>query len=71
MAGKFDGATGTGFPSIDDDDAAFEVVEANTGSVVGTQNAMVRIRKNANDLTAGERDRFLDAFGDLNNQRNG
>ena len=68
VAGKFDGATGTGFPSTDDDDAAFEVVQASSGGAVGTQNAMVRIRKNANDLTVGERDRFLDAFGDLNDR---
>jgi tyrosinase len=29
---------------------------------------MVRVRKNANELTAGERDRFLAAFAQLNNQ---
>jgi tyrosinase len=38
------------------------------GTLVGSVDVMVRIRKNANNLTAGERDRFLSALATLNNQ---
>lgn len=71
VAGKFDGNTGTSFASVEEDDAAFEVVQSSSGAVVGNQNAMVRIRKNANELTDGERDRFLEAFGKLNDSGTG
>jgi len=69
IGGKFVGSMG--FPSLNDDDAAFEVVDSAAGSVVGTQNAMVRIRKNANVLTDAERDRFLEAFANLNDRGTG
>lgn len=36
--------------------------------LVGSVPVMVRVRKNANTLTAGERDRFVAAFAQLNNQ---
>jgi tyrosinase len=62
IAGKF------GHPSVEDKDAVIEVVEANTGAVLSTMSLMVRIRKNADALTTGERDRFLSAFAILNNQ---
>jgi tyrosinase len=39
-----------------------------TGTLVGSVRVMVRIRKNANTLTPGERDRFVAAFAQLNNQ---
>ena len=71
VAGSFDTAAGIGFPSTNEGDAAFEVVLASTGEVVGTQNAMVRIRKNANELSAGEIERFLDALGNLNDRGTG
>ena len=59
-AGKF------GKPSVSDGDVT---IEARAGtSVVGSVALMVRIRKNANKLTAGERDRFVSAFAQLNNQ---
>ena len=57
-----------GRPSQQDKDAVLETVEADTEVVLSTKALMVRIRKNANDLTAGERDRFLSAFAILNNQ---
>ena len=37
-------------------------------TVVGSIAVMVRVRKNANTLTTGERDRFVAAFAQLNNQ---
>jgi tyrosinase len=60
VAGKF------GHSSLEDEDAVIEVVKANSGEVVSTKVLMVRIRKNANNLTEEERDRFLEAFGELN-----
>ena len=44
-------------------------IEARNGAtLVGAVKLMVRIRKNANTLTPGERDRFVAAFAQLNNQ---
>lgn len=44
-------------------------IEARVGTaVVGSAPVMVRIRKNANLLTTAERDRFVSAFAQLNNQ---
>jgi tyrosinase len=60
IAGQF------GRPSTDDKDAVIEVVETNTGAVLATKALMVRIRKNANDLTEKERDRFVRALAILN-----
>lgn len=57
-----------GRPSEADKDAVIEAVVANNGAVLSTQALMVRIRKNANNLSAQERDRFLSAFAILNNQ---
>lgn len=37
-------------------------------TLVGSVRVMVRVRKNANTLTTGERDRFVAAFAQLNNQ---
>lgn len=60
IAGRF------GRPSINNDDVR---VDARVGtSLVGSVKLMVRIRKNANNLTAGERDRLVAAFAQLNNQ---
>ena len=55
-------------PSTRDADAAVEVTDAGTGQVLGTTPLMVRIRKNAATLTAGERDRFVAALARLNNR---
>jgi tyrosinase len=57
-----------GRPSVEDNDAVIEAVVANTDTTLSTQALMVRIRKNANSLTEEERDHFLEAFGELNNQ---
>jgi tyrosinase len=60
VAGRF------GRPSVNNEDVR---IEARTGTtLVGSVNVMVRIRKNANMLTPGERDRFVSAFAQLNNQ---
>ena len=55
-----------GFPSRNDGDVRIEATRGNT--VVGSVTVMVRVRKNANTLTAGERDRFVAALAQLNNQ---
>jgi len=60
IAGKF------GKPSVADKDAAIEVVDASTGNVLSVTPLMVRVRKNANRLTDGERQRFLSALALLN-----
>jgi tyrosinase len=63
VAGRF------GRPSVNDGDVT---IEARTGTtLVGSVKLMVRIRKNANNLTPGERDRFVAAFAQLNNQGTG
>ena len=59
IAGKFTR------PSIADKDAVIEVVDVNTGSVLSSTSLMIRIRKDANNLEAGERQRFLSALGSL------
>jgi tyrosinase len=60
VAGKF------GRPSVNNGDVT---IEARTGTtLIGSVQVMVRIRKNANTLTPGERDRFVSAFAQLNNQ---
>src|SRR6185436_4610722 len=62
-AGRF------GFPSRSDRDVTIEARRGNT--VVGSVQVMVRVRKNANTLTNGERDRLVAAFAQLNNQGTG
>jgi len=59
-AGRF------GRPSANNGDVKIEARNGTT--LVGSVTVMVRIRKNANALTAGERDRFVAAFAKLNNQ---
>jgi tyrosinase len=60
VAGRF------GRASVNNTDVKIEARSGTT--VVGAVKIMVRIRKNANTLTAGERDRFVAAFAQLNNQ---
>jgi tyrosinase len=55
-----------GRPSVNNGDVAIEARFGTT--LVGSVRVMVRIRKNANSLTTGERDRFVAAFAQLNNQ---
>jgi tyrosinase len=59
-AGKF------GQPSSSDGDVS--VVITSNGTQVASVPVMVRIRKNADSLSAAERDRFVAAFAKLNNQ---
>jgi tyrosinase len=59
-----------GRPSSDYGDAAVEAV-ASDGTVLGSRAVMVRVRKNAQQLTPAERDRFLSAFGTLNGRGRG
>ena len=59
-AGRF------GRPSASNGDVTIEARAGNT--LVGSVAVMVRIRKNANTLTPAERDRFVAAFAQLNNQ---
>jgi len=60
IGGKF------GFPSTDDQDGGISVTDAATSGVLHQRTLMVRVRKNANNLTVGERDRFLNAYATLN-----
>jgi tyrosinase len=60
VAGKF------GRPSVNNGDVTIQA--RNGATLVGSVPVMVRIRKNASTLTAGERDRFVSAFAQLNNQ---
>ena len=56
-----------GHPSIRDKDAVIEAREVRKdGVVLGRHALMVRVRKNANTLSAEERDRFLRALAKLN-----
>ncbi|HEX2205148.1 MAG TPA: tyrosinase family protein [Longimicrobium sp.] len=65
LAGEF------GHPSTRDKDAVIEAKEDRPdGVVLGRKALMVRVRKNANTLTADERDRFLRAMATLNLQMN-
>jgi tyrosinase len=60
VAGRF------GRPSSANGDVT---IQARAGATnVGSVSLMVRIRKNANTLTPAERDRFVAAFAQLNNQ---
>jgi len=55
-----------GRPSLSNGDVT---IEARFGTaLVGSVPVMVRVRKNANTLTPPERDRFIAAFAQLNNQ---
>jgi len=55
-----------GRPSLSNGDVAIEARFGTT--LVGSVPCMVRVRKNANNLTAPERDRFIAALAQLNNQ---
>ncbi len=62
----FFGAGRFGRPSVNNGDVR---IEARVGTtLVGSVQVMVRVRKNANALTPGERDRFVAALAQLNNQ---
>jgi tyrosinase len=52
-------------------DVTMEVRETASSQLLGDQPTMVRVRKNANGLSALERDRFLSALATLNGGGNG
>lgn len=60
VAGRF------GRPSVNPGDVRIEA--RNGASLVGSVQVTVRVRKNANLLTPGERNRFVSALAQLNNQ---
>jgi tyrosinase len=61
VAGQFNS------PSANDKDAVIQARNGTaTGAVVGSRTLMVRVRKNANNLTTAERTRFLNALRTLN-----
>jgi tyrosinase len=55
-------------PSTNDRDAAIEVVDESTAGTLSSTPLMVRVRKNANELSTGERDRFISALATLNDR---
>jgi tyrosinase len=57
-----------GRPSVNLDDVDIVARHGNSQNSIGSTSCTVRIRKNANNLTPGERDRFIAAFAQLNNQ---
>jgi tyrosinase len=58
-----------GTPSTNDKDTIVEAhLDTNAGAVLGTKALMVRVRKNANNLTASERARFLFAWQKFRNK---
>jgi tyrosinase len=58
-------AGNNGNPSINDKDAVLEVLETSSNNLLAREGVMVRIRKNANAISAGERDRYLEALRDV------
>jgi tyrosinase len=59
----------SGRPSVNNGDVTIEARAGTT--LVGSVPVMVRVRKNANTLTPDERDRFVSALAQLNNQGTG
>jgi tyrosinase len=57
-----------GKPSVSLGDVQITARHGNSQQTIGATPCTVRIRKNANNLTPGERDRFIAAFAQLNNQ---
>ena len=57
--------------SVEDKDAGVAVEVKSSGVVLGKTALMVRVRRNANNLTVRERDRFLKAMAFLNNSGKG
>jgi tyrosinase len=55
-------------PSSEDGDAVVKASGGPATQVLGTKPVMVRVRKDANGLTAAERDRFTTALAKLNDQ---
>lgn len=62
VAGHFPNA------SSSDGDVSIECSNSATGAFLGKRSATVRIRRNANTLSTTERDKFVSAMAQLNNQ---
>ena len=58
-------------PSSSYGDAAISAVQKGVGTLLATKPLMVRVRKNAQTMSAMERDRFLAALGTLNGSGQG
>ena len=58
-------AGNNGNPSVNDKDAVIEVLETSSNNLLAREGVMVRVRKNANAISAGERDRYLEALRDV------
>ena len=65
IAGKF------GSPSLKDKDAVIEVVKAASDTVLTREALMVRARKNGNNISSEERQRYLNSLVTFNNTFNG
>lgn len=65
IAGKFDKQTGQSYASKNDKDCVISARDA-SNTLLSEKSLMVRVRKNANELSAQERDRFLSAMVRLN-----
>ncbi|WP_051189652.1 tyrosinase family protein [Daejeonella oryzae] len=64
IAGRFNN------PSVTDKDAVIEILNPSNGAIYSREALMVRVRKNANNLSVLERERFLNAIVTLNNSNN-
>lgn len=64
IAGKF------GNPSLKDKDAVIEVIKAATDTVLTREALMVRVRKNGNNISSEERQRYLNSLVTFNNTFN-
>ncbi|MDG1333831.1 MAG: tyrosinase family protein [Crocinitomicaceae bacterium] len=69
VAGEFNHDTGVGFASNEDEDTGISVFEGS--DLLYTSTLMVRVRKNANKLSANERKDFLEAIMYLNTSHGG
>ena len=65
ISGKF------GSSSLKDKDAVIEVVKAATDTVLTREALMVRVRKNGNNISSEERQRYLNSLVTFNNTFNG
>lgn len=66
VAGKWSDPLQGPVGSVNDKDAVLEVIDASTSLLLSREGLMVRIRKNANALSAPERDRYLNALNKIN-----
>ncbi|MBC7912844.1 MAG: tyrosinase family protein [Pyrinomonadaceae bacterium] len=58
------------YPSKTDKDAVIDIVRPSNNTLYSREAFMVRVRKNANNLSIDERDRFINSLVTLNNTNN-